>query len=931
MNAEARACLTFSLILLAGSTSYTSGATCEWTGATDTDWANPLNWSGCNGTKPQPSDDVLIPQTANAPSVGTDESVADLQIDEGTLVVQGSLATVTATLDGTLRGRGSWSNSGLLKWAGGVMRGPGVTEAQGGIEMSTSSARVLEARRLRIGGASVLSGTGSSLSLESGAVLENLTNGTLRIQNDSSICCHGTIANSGTLVRESSSGEVVIGTRVDSEGEILISTGTLTLEGGGTLTGSIKFEGTTLRFASYNSRLFHVGASLIGTTMEVGLSAQLRLAGSIDVAHTVLFGGGFWRPVLRLEPGASVTSLGHDVTVTGTGELDFASGGRISIPQLALNVFSATVTGPDDIEISESLEGGADYVGTGKLTILPGATATVSGRIGRTLENGGDADVAVTIESGGLFRNLATGSVTLIGGIASGGPGSRFENAGEFKHDTANHMAVEVDFVNTGIVTLSNGSSTFFRNFLQTAGEMRLLTGYIFPNDGAFRFDGGTLLGYDSSISGTVLVTGSTRVVPGNPTGLLNATPNYVQSGTALLDLELNGTAPGEYDLFGSESANIGGSSLRATLGFSPAAGDFFSIFAAGSFLGRFGTLDLPPLPAGLQWQPNYYGGGLFLRVQELLSAGPLRVDQRAVSGTLSNANGVLDPGETVLVETSWKNPTSNPLSLGGSAEQINGPPPQSQYSIVKGTATYGTITPGAAVNCFDSASDCYQVRVANPASRPTAHWHVNLAEHVGGVNRASWLLHIGGSFEDVPANDPYYRSVENVFHNGITRGCGGDKYCPAEVVTRAQMSIFLLKSKLGSGFVPPRATGQMFSDVPADAFAAAYIEEMARAEITTGCGGGKFCPSDPVTRAQMAIFLLRTSHGPGYSPPPASGTVFVDVPADSFGAKWIEQLALEGITGGCGGGSFCPNTQVARAPMSTFLVRTFHLQLYEP
>ncbi len=74
-----------------------------------------------------------------------------------------------------------------------------------------------------------------------------------------------------------------------------------------------------------------------------------------------------------------------------------------------------------------------------------------------------------------------------------------------------------------------------------------------------------------------------------------------------------------------------------------------------------------------------------------------------------------------------------------------------------------------------------------------------------------------------------------------------------------------------------------------------------------------------------MAVFLLRAEHDAGFIPPPASG-VFTDVALGSFAVAWIEQLAAEGITAGCGGGNYCPNDAVTRAQMAVFLVRTFGL-----
>ena len=171
-----------------------------------------------------------------------------------------------------------------------------------------------------------------------------------------------------------------------------------------------------------------------------------------------------------------------------------------------------------------------------------------------------------------------------------------------------------------------------------------------------------------------------------------------------------------------------------------------------------------------------------------------------------------------------------------------------------------------------------------------------------------------------------YAAWIEEFANEGITSGCGGGNYCPLNNVTRAQMAIFLLRSEHGSAYVPPPATGTMFNDVPANHPYAAWIEQFANEGITSGCGGGNYCPSNNVTRAQMAIFLLRSEHGSAYVPPPATGTMFADVPINAFAAAWIEQLANEGISSGCGGGNFCPNNPVTRAQMAVFLVNTFNL-----
>jgi hypothetical protein len=180
-------------------------------------------------------------------------------------------------------------------------------------------------------------------------------------------------------------------------------------------------------------------------------------------------------------------------------------------------------------------------------------------------------------------------------------------------------------------------------------------------------------------------------------------------------------------------------------------------------------------------------------------------------------------------------------------------------------------------------------------------------------------------AFSDVPPSNPYYDFVEDVWRNDITTGCGSGHYCPASSLTRAQMAVMLLRSEHGSTWAPPAAKGTVFSDVHKTSFAAAWIEALSTEGITSGCGGGKYCPNAAVTRAQMAVFLLRTQQGQDYAPPPPVG-IFGDLSITDPFTPWIEQLSNEGITAGCGNGNYCPNLPNTRGQMAVFLVRTFGL-----
>jgi hypothetical protein len=92
------------------------------------------------------------------------------------------------------------------------------------------------------------------------------------------------------------------------------------------------------------------------------------------------------------------------------------------------------------------------------------------------------------------------------------------------------------------------------------------------------------------------------------------------------------------------------------------------------------------------------------------------------------------------------------------------------------------------------------------------------------------------------------------------------------------------------------------------------------------GSGQPLFCPTQLVSREQMAVFLMRAA---GQTQLASPTPTFADVPSSSPFYGWIERLYEQGVTGGCGvNGSgqplFCPTQLVSRGQMATFLIRTF-------
>jgi glucose/arabinose dehydrogenase len=169
-----------------------------------------------------------------------------------------------------------------------------------------------------------------------------------------------------------------------------------------------------------------------------------------------------------------------------------------------------------------------------------------------------------------------------------------------------------------------------------------------------------------------------------------------------------------------------------------------------------------------------------------------------------------------------------------------------------------------------------------------------------------------GGTFVDDDGS-VHEGSIEAIAAAGITRSCNppvGDRFCPSDPVTRGQMAAFLSRA-----LELPESAGDSFSDDDESQFQA-DIEKLAAAGITRGCTPTTFCPDDPITRGQMAAFLVRA-----YGYPAAADDLFSDDEDSIFEAD-INALAAAGITVGCSAGSFCPDDSVTREQMATFITR---------
>lgn len=349
--------------------------------------------------------------------------------------------------------------------------------------------------------------------------------------------------------------------------------------------------------------------------------------------------------------------------------------------------------------------------------------------------------------------------------------------------------------------------------------------------------------------------------------------------------------------------------------------------------------------------------------LQALFAPQELVVDP--APGASSDGNLVLEPGETVAAQPSWRNLTGSAAAISGVASDFTGPV-GATYTLTDSASAYGSVPAGATRSCT-TVPNCFSLSVSDPATRPgpTNHWDVTFIETPTTPDDApmKWSIHVGDSFTDVPRTYPFYRKVETLFHNGVTLGCTATTYCLNDSVPRVNMAIFIARAIAGgAGFLPGKgvvngapydcaftAGTSLFSDIGPTDPACPAVHYLAALNVATGCTATAFCPTPNVTRGEMALFMARGVVAPGggaavpltYTDPitarsyscsaGAPNLFFTDVTATDLYCKHVHYLWAKGIIDGCGGTLYCPAGQMRRDEMAKFLSNSFSLPLYAP
>lgn len=114
-------------------------------------------------------------------------------------------------------------------------------------------------------------------------------------------------------------------------------------------------------------------------------------------------------------------------------------------------------------------------------------------------------------------------------------------------------------------------------------------------------------------------------------------------------------------------------------------------------------------------------------------------------------------------------------------------------------------------------------------------------------------------SFPDVDQNADYAEAVDYVSEQGFIVGDSSGKFNPEQKVTRAQMATIICRVV---GEAENVEKGNVFSDVPTDYWANAYIKKASSLGIITGYSNGQFKPSDNVSYEQGVTMVIRALDG---------------------------------------------------------------------
>jgi hypothetical protein len=508
--------------------------------------------------------------------------------------------------------------TGRFDWTFGALNGTGTTNIGPAGLLSISGRTALASRRI-INNAGYAVWTHGDIAFSAEVQLNNLGGATFDIQSDGRLGGSLFFRNDGIVRSRGSS--VISGTGLFTNaatGVLKVESGTLIFDQGATYNYGVYDVAAGAVLGLRCDADFFFGSSLVtgGGTVGVG-GTHDHLDGAWDFTGTTAI-SSYTLDALGQAPirtGALVLSREYS-----GGYINFDGGAAVTVGTLTMDGYS-TFRGRDNITVMNSLTTTRDITmsGAGSVTVL-GGPSTLAGTIadGFTINLESETTLGpITLANAATINNKSRAETTLRGGAGYIDGSGVFNNTGTviMVGSIAYSIYAGVRFSNNGgTLHIQSGILAFAGTYIQNAGTTDINAGATLRAGGLVDIEDGILSG-SGTVDASVYSAGEADPGRVGEAGVLTITRDYTQVASGVLNIEIGGPNPADFDgLVVSGQATLGGTlAVRLLNGYVPKSGDSFTILTFASVSADFTAYEGLDLGGGLYFDPQYSDNGLTL------------------------------------------------------------------------------------------------------------------------------------------------------------------------------------------------------------------------------------------------------------------------------------------------------------------------------
>ena len=201
---------------------------------------------------------------------------------------------------------------------------------------------------------------------------------------------------------------------------------------------------------------------------------------------------------------------------------------------------------------------------------------------------------------------------------------------------------------------------------------------------------------------------------------------------------------------------------------------------------------------------------------------------------------------------------------------------------------------------------------IANKSIIETHLFYRNLMDDIYSTYHTVQPMETPFPFMDVPESRWSYPYIKELYDAGVVSGTSATTFEPTANVTRAQFVTML--AGLQGADVSAYTSGK-FSDVPADAWYAPYVNWAAENGVVYGVSDTAFAPDAKISRQDMAAMLYRYAGQFGIQLGTGNPAITFTDEADiaDYALPAVEALQRAGVISGMPDGSFRPRDTATR------------------